>query len=103
MPVNVAVEEPRAGIVGDETNCDIIPSETDTHDIPNNGVVKVVGCVTSAADHIEVVTMQMDRMLSKDAMIINLVVFNHSPRTLTGPPTAPPGIVSSTLLFGSRP
>ena len=71
MPVNVAVEEPRAGIVGDESNSDIIPSATNTHDIPNNRVVKVVGRVTSAADHIEVVAMQMNRMLSNDAMIID--------------------------------
>ena len=75
MPVNVAVEEPRAGIVGEETNGDIIPSATNTHDIPNNRVVIVIGRVTSAADHIEVVAMQMNRMLSKDAMIINLALF----------------------------
>ena len=76
MPVNVAVEEPRAGIVGEETNRDVIPSTvTNTHDIPNNGVVKVVGRVTSAADHMEVVAMQMNRMLSEDAMIINLTLF----------------------------
>ena len=75
MPVNVAVEEPRAGIVSDETNRDIIPSVTNAHDIPNNGVVKIVGRVASAADHIEVVAMQMNRMLSKDAMVINLALF----------------------------
>jgi hypothetical protein len=72
VPVDVAVEEPRAGIIGDETNRDIIPSESNIHDIPGNRVVKVVGRVTSAADHIEVVAMQMNGMLSKDAMIINL-------------------------------
>lgn len=75
MPVNVAVEEPRARIVGEETNRDIIPSLTNTHDIPDNRVVKVVGRVTSAADHIEAVAMQMNRMLSKDAVIINLALF----------------------------
>ena len=75
MPVNVAVEEPWAGIVSDETNRDIIPSGTNTHDIPNNRVVIVVGRVTSAADHIEVVAMQMNRMLSKNAMIIKLALF----------------------------
>ena len=74
MPVNVAVEEPRAGIVGEETNRDIIPSLTNTHDIPNNRVVKVVGRVTSAADHMEVVAMQMNRMLSGDAMVLNFSV-----------------------------
>jgi hypothetical protein len=75
VPVNVAVEEPRAGIVGEEANRDVITSGTNTHDIPNNRVVKVVGRVTSAADHMEVVAMQMNRMLSEDAMIINLTLF----------------------------
>jgi hypothetical protein len=75
VPVNVAVEEPRAGIVGEETNRDVITSGTNTHDIPNNRVVKVVGRVTSAADHMEVMAMQMNRMLSEDAMIINLTLF----------------------------
>ena len=70
------MKEPRAGIVGEETNRDIIPSiVTNTHDIPNNGVVKVVGRVTSAADHMEVVAMQMNRMLTKDAMVINLALY----------------------------
>jgi hypothetical protein len=75
VPINVAVEEPRAGIVGEETNCDIIPRVTNTHDISNNRVLKVVCLVTGAADHMEVVAMQMDRMLSKDAMIIKLALF----------------------------
>ena len=75
MPVNVAVEEPWAGIIGDETNRDIIPSDTNTHDIADNRVVIVVGRVTSAANHMEVVTMQMNRMLSKDAMLIKSALF----------------------------
>ena len=75
MPVNVAVEEPWAGIIGDETNRDIIPSDTNTHDIADNRVVIVVGRVTSAANHMEVVTMQMNRMLSKNGVIINLALF----------------------------
>jgi hypothetical protein len=76
VPVNVAVEEPQAGIVGgEETNRDIIPSGTNTHDISNNRVVKVVGGVTSAADHIEVVAMQMNRVLSKDTTNIKLALF----------------------------
>jgi hypothetical protein len=75
VPVDVAVEEPRAGIVGDEPNCDIIPSETNAHNISNNRVVKVVCRATGAADHVEVVAMQMNRMLSKDAMIIKLALY----------------------------
>ena len=71
----MAMEEPWAGIVRKETNRDFIPGVTNTHDIPNNRVVKVVRRVTSAADYIEVVTMQMNRMLSKDAMLINFALF----------------------------
>jgi hypothetical protein len=76
VPVNVAVEEPRAGIVGEETNRDIIRRRvTNTHDITKNRVVKVVRRVTDAADHMEVVAVQMNRMLLKDVMVINLAFF----------------------------
>ena len=75
MPVNVAVEEPRARIVGEETDRDIIPSVTNTHDVPNNRVVKVVGRATGATDDMEVVAVQMNRMLLKDAMVINLALY----------------------------
>ena len=68
----MAVEEPRAGIVGEETNRDIIPSVTNAHDIPKNGVVKVVGRVTSAANHVEFMTMQMNWMLSNDVTVIRV-------------------------------
>jgi hypothetical protein len=63
VPVDVAVEEPRAGVVGIEANCDFIPKVSNTHDIPDNRVDKIVGRVTSAADHMEVVPVQMNRML----------------------------------------
>jgi hypothetical protein len=66
VPVNVAVEEPRARVVRKESNCDIITSVADTYDVSDNGVVKVVRGVTSAADHIEVVPVQMDRVLLKE-------------------------------------
>jgi len=62
VPIDVAVEEPRARVVGKEPNCDLITSGTNTHDIPDNRFDKVVGRVTSAADHVEVVPVQMDRM-----------------------------------------
>jgi len=75
VPVDMAVEEPRARIVGEETNRDIIPSVTNTHDITKNRVVKVVRRVTDAADHMEVVAVQMNRMLLKDVMVINLAFF----------------------------
>ena len=72
----MAVEEPRAGIVGEETNRDfIIRRGTNTHDISNNRVVKVVGRITSTADHVEAVAMQVNRMLSKVVTVINFGAF----------------------------
>jgi hypothetical protein len=75
VPVDVAVEEPRTGVVRKEPNRDHIPSITHTYDIPDNGVVKVVGGVTSATDHMEAVAVQMNRMLLREAMAINLTLF----------------------------
>ena len=66
MPVDVAVEEPGARVVGKEANCELIPSVTHTHDIPYDRVVKVVGRISSAADHMEVVPMEMDGMLLRE-------------------------------------
>ena len=59
----MAMEEPGTRIVGEEPYSDVIPSITDTHNISNDGVVEVVGRVSGATDHIEVVSMQMNRML----------------------------------------
>ena len=75
MPVNVAVEEPWARVVSKEANRDFIPSGTYTHDIPDNRIIKVVGRVPSAADHMEVVSVQMNRMLLMKATTINLTLF----------------------------
>ena len=102
MPVDVAVEEPGPVVVGKEANRDIVPRKTITNDISDNGVVEVVGCITSAADHMEVVPVQMERVLLREATTISSTISNPQSRTLTGPPTAPPAMVSSTLLFASR-
>lgn len=75
MPVDVAVKEPGPVVVGEEANRDIVPSITNTHDIPDNRVVEVVGCITSAADHIEVVPMQMNRVLLREVTAITLTIF----------------------------
>ena len=82
MPVDVTVEEPRAGVtvVGKETNSDNIASVTNTHDIPYDRVVKVVGRITSATDHMEVVPVQMNRMLLKQITAINLTVIQTAIR-----------------------
>jgi hypothetical protein len=104
VPVDVAVEEPRAGVISKEANCDNIPSVTHAHNIPDNGVVEIVRRVTCATDDVEVVPVQMNRMLLKEIIAINLTMFyRNSKIILTGPPMAPAGMVNSTLLLGSRP
>ena len=75
MPVDVAVEEPGPVVVGKEANRDIVPSMTNTHDIPNNRVVVVVGFTTSAADHMKVVPMQMNRVLLWKVTAVSLMTF----------------------------
>ena len=57
------MEEPRTRIVRLEPDCDVIASNADAHNISNNGVVEVVRGAASAADHMEIVSMQMNRVL----------------------------------------
>jgi hypothetical protein len=65
MPVYVAVEEPRTGVVSEEPDRDVITSAADADDIPNNGVLEVVGGITSTADHGERMPVYVNRVLSK--------------------------------------
>ena len=95
MPVDVTVEKPRARsyrytVFGKEANCDSIPSVTHIHNIPDNGVV-------------EIVPVQMNRMLLREIIAINLTMFYSNSKPLTGPPMTPVGMISSTLLLRSRP
>ena len=103
VPVDVAVEEPRAGVIGEEANCDKIPGVTQIHNIPNNGVVEIVRRATGATDDVEVMPVQMNRMLLRETIGINLTVFYCNSKILTGPPTAFEGMVNSTLLLRPRP
>lgn len=61
------MEEPRSRIVGEEPDSNLITSIANTHDISDDRIVEVVGRVTSAADHVKVVPVQMDRALSTKA------------------------------------
>ena len=63
MPINVAVEEPRARIVSEESDCDIIARFPDAHDIADDGVVVVISLALGAADDVEGVSVQVDRVL----------------------------------------
>ena len=63
VPIDVAVQEPRARIVSEEPDCHIIPRISHAHDIADNRVNIVVCRISSAADHVEVVPVQVDRVL----------------------------------------
>ena len=42
VPVNVAVEEPRAGVIREEPDSDVIAGVADAYNVADNGVHKVV-------------------------------------------------------------
>jgi hypothetical protein len=63
MPINVAVEEPRARIVSFESDRDVIARVPDAHDITFDGVVEVISGVAGAADDVEGVSVQVNRVL----------------------------------------
>ena len=65
MPVDVAVEEPRARVVGEEPDRDVVAQVADAHDVADDGVYKVVRGVAGAADYGECMSMQVNGMLSK--------------------------------------
>ena len=54
MPVDVTVEEPRARVIGRETEHDLFTVITGTYDVADNRVVPVVRVTTGAAYHPEV-------------------------------------------------
>lgn len=63
MPVNVAVEEPRARVIGVETEGYIVTCSANIDNITSDRVGVVVGGATRNADNIKVVPMQMERVL----------------------------------------
>jgi hypothetical protein len=63
VPINVAVEEPRARIVSDESDSDLIARLPDAHDVADNGVVKVISIAASTADDVEGVPVQVNGVL----------------------------------------
>ena len=58
MPVDVAMQEPRAGVVGDETDGDVICSVTRAHNVAHRRVSEVVAGLAGAADDGEGVLMR---------------------------------------------
>jgi hypothetical protein len=63
VPIDVAMEDPRPRIVCEEPDRDFVPGVTSTYNISNDRVIKVVRRVTSTPNYMEVMPMQMDRML----------------------------------------
>lgn len=64
MPVNVAMHEPRAGVVRREPEGNVVAGTTNTHDITAYRVGVIVFAAAGDTDDIKVVTVKMDRVLS---------------------------------------
>jgi hypothetical protein len=69
VPVDVAVEEPRAGVVREEPDRDIITGVADAHDVAEDRIIVVVRSVTSAAYNSKGMSMQMNGMLFGERVI----------------------------------
>lgn len=63
MPVNMTVQEPWSWIVGDKAECDVVVPTPYAHNIPTDGVLKVILVAARNAHDIEIVTMKMERVL----------------------------------------
>ena len=66
MPVDMAMQEPGTGIVGLESDGNVVTSGTDVDDITTRGVGVVVDVGASAANDIEDVTVQVKRVTTTD-------------------------------------
>ena len=58
-------KKPRAGVVREEADRDIVTGVADAHDFPNHGIVEVVGGIGSATEHVEGVSVKVNGMLYK--------------------------------------
>ena len=65
MPIDVAVEEPRAGIISEESDRDVIARVPDAHDIAFDGIVEVISAAAGAPDDVEGVSVQVNRVLER--------------------------------------
>jgi hypothetical protein len=119
VPVDVAMEEPWARVVGKESNgYEIRIACANAHDIADDRVDEVVGRASSTPNHMEGmlitdnISLQADgwrdlhRAGESDANIVSVSMPKSSQNKepiLTGPATTRAGIVSSTLFLDSRP
>ena len=105
MPIDVAVEEPRARVIRKEADCDIVAGVADVHDVAEDRVIIIVSRVTGTAYDGKRMSMQVNGMLFGEGIIQigEALSPDCQRRILTGPPTTPAGILSSTLLLAPRP
>ena len=66
VPINVTVEKPRARVVREEPDRDIITSVANAYDIAEDRIIIVVRTVTSAAYNSEGMSMQVNGMLFEE-------------------------------------
>jgi hypothetical protein len=67
MPVDVAVEEPRSGVVRDEADRDIIVRTAHAHHIAARRVIEVRAGLSSALDNRERVSVKLRRIFRQHA------------------------------------
>ena len=80
VPVDVTVKEPWARVVSEEPNrYDVRSASSSAHDIANDRVVKVVGRISSATDHVERMLGRKRKRISKQASRW-LTTYNDLPR-----------------------
>ena len=80
MPINVAVEEPWARIVSEESDRDVIVIGyvSDAHNIADDRVVEVICLVAGAADDVEGVSVQVNGVLESVTSTVSIPIINNS-------------------------
>jgi hypothetical protein len=84
MPINVAVKEPRPRVVSEESDRDVISRVPDAHDIAFDGVVEVISLAAGAANDVEGVSVQVNRVL--ESVISTISIPTNNSRYLTDLP-----------------
>jgi hypothetical protein len=93
MPINMAMEKPRPRVISHKPNRNIISLFAHADYVTYYGVVPVVGTVPCTANDIERMAVKVDGMLTRRHTNDSDDIMGQG---LTGPPTAPAGIVNST-------
>lgn len=70
VPINMAMEEPRARVVREESDRDIITGVADAHDVAEDRVRVVVRGITRAAYNSKRMTMQVNGVLYSERKLM---------------------------------